>query len=57
MRWVYVVRLCVASAILLAAISRWGSAQPADTLTATLAFVGAALCTAGSAAGSSRCKR
>jgi two-component system, NtrC family, sensor histidine kinase PilS len=47
-RWVYVARLCVATAILLAAVTRWGSAQPADTLAATLAFAAAALCTVAS---------
>jgi two-component system, NtrC family, sensor histidine kinase PilS len=49
LRWVYVARLCVATAILLAAVSRWGSAQREATLVATLAFAAAALCTVGSA--------
>src|SRR5688500_17981979 len=48
LRWVYVARLCVATAILLAAAFAWGRAKPADTLAATLAFAAAALCTVGS---------
>lgn len=38
LRWVYVGRLAIATAIFIAAVFRWGDARPADTLVATLAF-------------------
>lgn len=49
MRLGYLWRLSVAAAILVAAVSVWGSAPADATLIATLAFAGAALFTAGSA--------
>ncbi|MCU0636638.1 MAG: ATP-binding protein [Gemmatimonadaceae bacterium] len=38
LRWVFVVRVAMATAILLAAVLVWNDAEPVDTLVATLAF-------------------
>ncbi|MCU0648937.1 MAG: ATP-binding protein [Gemmatimonadaceae bacterium] len=38
LRWVFAVRLAMATAILLAAVFVWNDAEPIDTLVATLAF-------------------
>jgi two-component system sensor histidine kinase PilS (NtrC family) len=48
-RWVYVGRLAVASAILLAAVFVWSRAEAADTLAATLIFATTAAVTLASA--------
>lgn len=48
-RWVYAVRVAMATAILLAAVFAWGDAEPADTLVATLAFAFATTATVASA--------
>jgi two-component system sensor histidine kinase PilS (NtrC family) len=48
-RWVYVGRLAVASAILIAAVFVWDRADAAETLAATLIFVTAAAATVASA--------
>ena len=47
-RWLYVGRVSVAAAILLAAVSSWRQASADDTLVATLAFAVAGLVTAAS---------
>jgi two-component system, NtrC family, sensor histidine kinase PilS len=47
-RWVYVARIAIASAIFIAAVFRWGDAPPVDTLVASLAFAVAFVFTAGS---------
>jgi two-component system, NtrC family, sensor histidine kinase PilS len=49
MRWVYVGRLAVASAILLAAVFVWQRAERGDTLAATLIFASAVAATVASA--------
>jgi two-component system, NtrC family, sensor histidine kinase PilS len=49
LRWVYAVRVAVATAILLAAVFAWGDAEPTDTLVATLAFALGSLATVASA--------
>src|SRR5438046_2984729 len=41
LRWVYLARLVLATAIFFAAVSVWLSADSADTLIASLAFIGA----------------
>ncbi|MEJ7810577.1 MAG: ATP-binding protein [Gemmatimonadaceae bacterium] len=49
LRWTYIGRLAVATAIFLAAVTRWQSADTAHTLVAALALFGAIAFTAGSA--------
>lgn len=49
LRWVYAVRVAMATAILLAAIFAWRDAEPVDTLVATLAFALGTLATVASA--------
>jgi signal transduction histidine kinase len=44
-RWVYVGRLCVAVAILLASLVAWDGAERGDTVAAVVAFAVAAACT------------
>lgn len=48
LRWVYVGRIAIATAIFIAAVFRWGDARPVDTLVATLAFAFALVFTVGS---------
>ena len=43
LRWIYVSRVTVAGGILVGALLVWGSAQPAETFLATVAFLGALL--------------
>ncbi|MBL0889706.1 MAG: PAS domain-containing protein [Gemmatimonadaceae bacterium] len=50
LRWVWLGRMALACAILVAAVFVWTQAAPADTLVATLAFAVATLSTVGSAA-------
>lgn len=49
LRWVYAVRVAIATAILLGAVFAWGDAEPKDTLVATLAFALGSLATVASA--------
>lgn len=49
LRWVWLGRVVLACAILVAAVFVWSEAAPSDTLIATLAFAGATLATIGSA--------
>jgi two-component system, NtrC family, sensor histidine kinase PilS len=49
LRWIYAVRVAIATAILLAAVFAWGDAEPTDTLVATLAFALGSLATVASA--------
>lgn len=49
LRWVFIGRLCLASAIFIAAISKWTSADATNTLVASLAFALSALVTVVSA--------
>jgi two-component system sensor histidine kinase PilS (NtrC family) len=49
LRWMYIGRLSVATAIFLAAVTRWQDADAADTLVAALVLFGAVAFTAGSA--------
>jgi len=49
LRWVWLGRMALASAILVAAVFVWTQAEPSDTLVATLAFAVATFSTVGSA--------
>jgi two-component system sensor histidine kinase PilS (NtrC family) len=49
LRWVWLGRVVLACAILVAAVFVWNEAAPSDTLIATLAFAAATLATVGSA--------
>lgn len=49
LRWVWLGRVVLSCAILVAAVFVWSEAAPSDTLIATLAFAGATLATIGSA--------
>jgi two-component system sensor histidine kinase PilS (NtrC family) len=49
LRWVWLGRIVIGFAILVAAVFVWERAQPSDTLVATLAFAGALLATVASA--------
>ncbi len=49
LRWVWLGRVVLSCAILVAAVFVWSEAAPSDTLVATLAFAGATLATIGSA--------
>src|SRR6187402_720756 len=49
LRWVWLGRVVLSCAILVAAVFVWNSAEPNDTLIATLAFAVATLTTVGSA--------
>ncbi len=49
LRWVWLARVVLACAILVAAVFVWNEAAPSDTLIATLAFAMATLATVGSA--------
>jgi two-component system sensor histidine kinase PilS (NtrC family) len=49
LRWVWLGRMALASAILVAAVFVWTQAEPTDTLVATLAFAVATFSTVGSA--------
>lgn len=49
LRWVWLARVVLACAILVAAVFVWDQAAPSDTLIATLAFAAATLATVGSA--------
>lgn len=49
LRWVWLARVVLACAILVAAVFVWDQAAPSDTLVATLAFAVATLATVGSA--------
>ena len=49
LRWVWLGRVVLSCAILVAAVFVWSQAAPSDTLIATLAFAGAILATIGSA--------
>ena len=49
LRWVWLGRVVLSCAILVAAVFVWSKAAPSDTLIATLAFAGAILATIGSA--------
>jgi len=49
LRWVWLARVVLACAILVAAVFVWNQAAPSDTLIATLAFAAATLATVGSA--------
>lgn len=49
LRWVWLARVVLACAILVAAVFVWNKAAPSDTLVATLAFAVATLATVGSA--------
>jgi two-component system sensor histidine kinase PilS (NtrC family) len=49
LRWVWLARVALACAILVAAVFVWSQAAPTDTLIATLAFAVATLATVGSA--------
>ena len=48
LRWVWIVRTTIATAILVAAVFVWGEAAPSDTLIATLAFAVATIATVSS---------
>jgi two-component system sensor histidine kinase PilS (NtrC family) len=45
LRWVFIGRLCLASAIFIAAVSSWSEANPTNTLVASLAFAVSTLVT------------
>lgn len=49
LRWVWIGRVVLACAILVAAVFVWNEAAPSDTLIATLAFAAATMATVGSA--------
>jgi two-component system sensor histidine kinase PilS (NtrC family) len=49
LRWVWLARVVLSCAILVAAVLVWSQASPSDTLIATLAFAAATLATVGSA--------
>ena len=49
LRWVWLARVALSCAILVAAVLVWSQASPSDTLIATLAFAAATLATVGSA--------
>lgn len=57
LRWVWLARVALACAILVAAVFVWSQAAPADTLLATLAFAVATLATVGSAFYAQRTQR
>ena len=49
LRWVLIGRICLASAIFIAAVSNWSSVDSSKTLVASLAFAISAIVTVGSA--------